>query len=257
MLYMYLYIYISRRLSSLLLFCRQDLSGSSSASQYQHIHIYLYIHIDIDKVTLPPHHLHLLKKQPKACYYTYTFRFLFFFFCNTLIENVCCLSISVSFIIFFCSAIDGIIMMIMIEKTREIFCMNTQNIYLAFVRLYNKRTREEKKMQEWHTVSIGFFYCTLALVSITFSSVVDWFYLCVCVCLQKEYFHMSIYTYIHERDDGIGRYDNIFSFSLFLSLPIVNRSLSLSLIRARALALLKWRQRTEMSSKQSALPHRK
>jgi hypothetical protein len=43
---------------------------------------------------------------------------------------------------------------------------------------------------------------------------------------------MSIYTYIHERDDGIGRYDNIFSFSLFLSLPIVNRSLSRSYARA-------------------------
>jgi len=38
-------------------------------------------------------------------------------------------------------------------------------------------------------------------------------------------------TFIYKRDDGIGHYDNIFSFSLLLlllSLTIVNRSLFLS-----------------------------
>jgi hypothetical protein len=48
---------------------------------------------------------------------------------------------------------------------------------------------------------------------------------------------MSIYTYIHERDDRIGRYDNIFSFFLFLSLPIVNRSLSLARSLARVVEM--------------------
>jgi len=57
--------------------------------------IYLYIHINIDKVTLPPHHLHQLKKQLEACYYTHIYDFfsaVFFVSCkytHTLIENVC------------------------------------------------------------------------------------------------------------------------------------------------------------------------
>jgi hypothetical protein len=31
------------------------------------IYIFIYIYTDIDKVTLPPHHLHLLQKHPEAC----------------------------------------------------------------------------------------------------------------------------------------------------------------------------------------------
>jgi len=151
-------------------------------------------------------------------------------------------------------------MMMMIEKKlRKIFYLNTENIYLAFVRL----EWEEKRQNDTVSFSLVLLVVFLFFLLHTRARCDNIFFGCwlvLCTLAERILSHVNLHTYIHERDDGIGRYDNIFSFSLLLSLPIVNRSLSLSLSRSRfslLCALLKWRQRTEMSSKQSALPHRK
>ena len=59
-------------------------------------------------------------------------------------------------------------------ENERIFCMNTQNIYLAVVRRRREKARENGRMTQFLSGG-GFFYCTLALAPIAFSSAVDWF----------------------------------------------------------------------------------
>lgn len=126
----------------------------------------------------------------------------------------------------------------------------------------SRRTRErEKNARMTQFLSRSFFFLLHTRVRCDNIFFGRWLVLFVCVYVRRKEILSHVNLHIHERDDGIGRYDNIFSFSLLLSLPIVNRSLSLSrslsFLSICALTLFKWRQRTEMSSKQSALPHRK
>ena len=91
-------------------------------------------------------------------------------------------------------------MMIMIEKKirERDLRLNTLNIYLAFVR--QETQTEEMTLFLFSRVSVPLslsfaffmFYCLYTvrrtLVSITFSSFLDWFYifLCVCVCSHRK-----------------------------------------------------------------------
>jgi len=134
--------------------------------------------------------------------------------------------------------------------------MNTQNIYLAFVRQYNKRKKSKRRrrrkndsMQEWQSSIVFFLPFFLLHTRARFDNIFFdcWLVRCRCVYVNRKntFTCQSTHTYMREMMGLAVTIIFFFFFSLVLPLPIVNRSLfffSLSLFLSLSFSLLKWRQ---------------